>query len=116
LLSKICVWAPDRTQALARMRRALGECVVTGLSTNLDLLERLVASAGVESGDYDTTFVERELASLLASEPERAHSDATLAAAAAAFAAQRDATAAPKRAETTLSPWVLAERAGRLEK
>jgi acetyl-CoA carboxylase, biotin carboxylase subunit len=116
LLSKICVWAPDRAQALARMRRALGECVVTGLSTNLGLLERLVASPAVESGDYDTTFVERELASLLASEPESAHSDDTLAAAAAAFAAQRDAAATPKRSETTLSPWVLAERTARLEK
>ena len=116
LLSKICVWAPDRTQALARMQRALGECVVTGLSTNLDLLERLVRSPAVRDGDYDTTFVERELASLLKGELDRGLSHATLVAAAAAFVAQRDATEAPKRSEAALSPWVLAERAARLPK
>ena len=33
LLAKLCVWAPDRARAVARMRRALDESVVTGVPT-----------------------------------------------------------------------------------
>src|SRR5687768_208956 len=33
LLTKISVWAPDRPRALARLRRALGECVLTGIAS-----------------------------------------------------------------------------------
>ncbi|HEX6273182.1 MAG TPA: acetyl-CoA carboxylase biotin carboxylase subunit, partial [Polyangiaceae bacterium] len=116
LLSKISVWAPDRPQALARLRRALGECVITGVATNLDLLERLCASPNVQAGDYDTTFVERELGALLAGAPASALSDEVLAAAAAAFVSHRDATEAPKRADAGLSPWVMLERAARFER
>jgi acetyl-CoA carboxylase, biotin carboxylase subunit len=116
LLSKICVWAPDRTQALLRMRRALGECVITGLSTNLDLLDRLVASPRVRSGDYDTAFVERELGSLLETATARDVSDEVLAAAAAAFVAHRESTETARRPEPALSPWVMVERAARLDK
>ena len=116
LLSKLCVWAPDRPQALARMQRALRECAVTGISTNLELLERLVASPAVRSGDYDTTFVERELASLLASTPNGGPSDEVLAAAAAALVARREERETAKRPEAGLSPWVMVERAARFEK
>ncbi|HVR18562.1 MAG TPA: biotin carboxylase N-terminal domain-containing protein [Polyangiaceae bacterium] len=116
LLSKICVWAPDRKQALLRMRRALGECVITGLSTNLDLLDRLVLAPRVQSGDYDTAFVERELGSLLETATPRAVSDEVLAAAAAAFVARRESTETTRRPEPALSPWVTVERAARLDK
>jgi len=116
LLSKLCVWAPDRPQALARMQRALRECAVTGISTNLELLERLVASPDVRSGDYDTTFVERELASLLASAPNDGPADEVLAAAAAALVARREGKETTKRPEAGLSPWVMIERAARFEK
>jgi acetyl-CoA carboxylase, biotin carboxylase subunit len=116
LLSKLCVWAPDRPRALARMERALRECQITGISTNLSLLERLVASTAVRAGDYDTTFVERELDALLRSEARGGHSDAVIAAAVAAFVAHRDATNGVHRPEQALSPWVAVERAALLEK
>jgi acetyl-CoA carboxylase biotin carboxylase subunit len=115
LLSKVCVWAPDRGQALARMRRALGEYVVTGLSTNLALLDKLLASPAVEAGSYDTTFVERELASLFAT-GTNGLSDHVIAAAAAALTAERHANEVQKPPAQTLSPWVAIERASRLEK
>jgi acetyl/propionyl-CoA carboxylase alpha subunit len=116
LLSKICVWAPDRPQALERMRRALRECVITGLSTNLGLLDKLFTAKAVRAGDYDTTFVERELSAILASEIEGELSDGLLAAAAAAVVADREARESVKRPDATLSPWVAIERASRLDK
>ncbi|MES1184096.1 MAG: biotin carboxylase N-terminal domain-containing protein [Myxococcales bacterium] len=64
MLSKLCVWAPTRDIALARMRRALSEYTVLGVATNLDFLERLLAHPRVMAGDYDTHFVEEHAAAL----------------------------------------------------
>jgi acetyl-CoA carboxylase, biotin carboxylase subunit len=64
LLSKLCVWAPTRELALARLGRALSEYRVLGVATNLDFLERLLFDSRVVAGDYDTTFVERNAAQL----------------------------------------------------
>jgi len=64
LLSKLCVWAPTRELAIARMRRALSEYTVLGVATNLEFLERLLSDARVVAGDYDTTFVENHAAEL----------------------------------------------------
>jgi acetyl-CoA carboxylase biotin carboxylase subunit len=116
LLSKISVWAPDRTQALARMQRALGECVITGLSTNLGLLDALLIHPAVRAGDYDTTFVERELGAILAGVPNSGVPDEMVAAAAAALVARREMTDSAKRPAPALSPWIAVERASRLDK
>jgi acetyl/propionyl-CoA carboxylase alpha subunit len=64
LLSKLCVWAPTREIALARLRRALSEYTVLGVATNLAFLERLLSHPRVLAGDYDTTFVEAHAAEL----------------------------------------------------
>ncbi|HSQ65725.1 MAG TPA: acetyl-CoA carboxylase biotin carboxylase subunit, partial [Polyangiaceae bacterium] len=41
LISKLCAWAPTRERAVARMRRALEEYVVTGIRTNLAFHQKL---------------------------------------------------------------------------
>lgn len=64
MLSKLCVWAPTREVALARLRRALAEYTVLGVATNLDFLERLLTHPNVVTGDYDTNFVEQHAAAL----------------------------------------------------
>ena len=112
LLAKISVWAPDRGAAIARLRRALGECVIAGIATNLALLERLLEDPNVVRGEYDTGFVERRRAALLAD--ERVPS-ADLFAAAAALAAEerRQERVTNPAAAGALSPWVSAERAER---
>ncbi len=111
LLSKLCVWAPTRELALARMRRALNEYVVVGVQTNLKFHEQLLSDTRFESGHYHTTFVEEHLAEFCrekgtAPELARAHA----AAAAAALWLEdlgNNRTEAPSDA---LSPWVLAHR------
>src|SRR5262249_27765013 len=49
LLAKLIVWAADREHAIARMRRALDELVLVGVSTNQGFLRRLVADAAFRS-------------------------------------------------------------------
>ncbi len=57
LLAKLCVWAPDRARAVARMQRALDESVVTGLPTTLPLLREISREPVFGSGAYTTSYL-----------------------------------------------------------
>ncbi len=59
MLAKLIVWAPDRTQALDRMDRALGELIVAGLHTNQGFQRRLVRDAEFRAGAVDIQFLDR---------------------------------------------------------
>ena len=65
LISKLCVWAPTRERAVARMRRALSEYIVTGIRTNLAFHEKLFTHPDFVAGNYDTGFIERHKEQLL---------------------------------------------------
>ena len=59
MISKLAVWGRDRAEAIARMRRALGEFVIAGeLTTNLDFHRWLMNHPVFLSGDYDTNFID----------------------------------------------------------
>ncbi len=61
LLAKLIVYGEDRATAVARLRRALGECVVEGIKTNVDFHRRLVDHEDFLRARLDTRFVERIL-------------------------------------------------------
>ncbi len=61
MLAKLVVHAPDRQRAIRRMRRALGECVVEGISTNIPLHRWLMKQDAFVEGKYDTHFLEKHL-------------------------------------------------------
>jgi len=114
LLAKLSVWAPDRERALERLRRALDEYVVAGLTTNLEFLGQLARMPEVQSGQYDIGLVERrvdELTALGTLKPDRF--EATVAAAAVASLHVGTNATQPEQSDDALSPWVLAERLGR---
>jgi acetyl-CoA carboxylase biotin carboxylase subunit len=66
MIAKLCVWAPNRAQAVERMRRALAEYDIRGLTTNLDFQRRLLETDEFIQGRYDTGFIERNKDWLLA--------------------------------------------------
>jgi acetyl-CoA carboxylase biotin carboxylase subunit len=116
LISKLSVWAPTRDRAIARMRRALSEYVVTGIRTNLSFHEKLFAHPDFVEGRYDTGFLERNKETLLgyAKVPDADRRAVAAAVAIAAARAERDAGAkeAHKSEEgARLSPWVAHHRA-----
>jgi acetyl-CoA carboxylase, biotin carboxylase subunit len=59
MLAKLIVWAPDRAQAITRMRRALDELTVLGVATNQGFHRRLLADPAFQDGDLDIQFLER---------------------------------------------------------
>ncbi|HEY3613180.1 MAG TPA: biotin/lipoyl-containing protein, partial [Gaiellales bacterium] len=59
LLAKLCVHGETRERALARLRAALDDVVVLGLTTNLPLLRSIAASEEFARGAIDTGWLER---------------------------------------------------------
>ena len=113
LISKLSVWGRDRADALARMRRALSEYVVTGIRTNLGFHERLLQSPNFVAGDYHTGYIDehRDVLLGLEQQPIRHPRSVALAAALALRAAQDSPPAGNRSAEDTTSSWVAAHRA-----
>jgi acetyl-CoA carboxylase, biotin carboxylase subunit len=62
LIGKLIVHGRDRPEALARLRRALGELVVDGIDTTTPLFHALLAEPDIESGDYTIHWLEKWLA------------------------------------------------------
>ncbi len=62
LIAKLIVHASNRGEAIARMRRALDEFIVTGIRTNIALHKRLLENEEVLSGEMTTRTIENMLA------------------------------------------------------
>ncbi len=58
LLAKLSVWAESREACIERMRRAVSEYRVLGITTNLGLFEELFAGPGFLSGELHTAFLD----------------------------------------------------------
>jgi acetyl-CoA carboxylase biotin carboxylase subunit len=63
LIGKLIVHGRDRPEALARLRRALGELVVDGVDTTMPMFRALLAEPDIVSGDYSIHWLETWLAS-----------------------------------------------------
>jgi acetyl-CoA carboxylase biotin carboxylase subunit len=61
MIGKLLVHAPNRSEALATMRRALDELAVEGITTTLPLHRRIFRNPDFIDGRVDTTWVERVL-------------------------------------------------------
>ncbi len=59
MISKLVVWATSREYAIERMRRVLYEYKITGLTTNIRYLRRIIDVPDFKGGCYDTSFIER---------------------------------------------------------
>jgi acetyl-CoA carboxylase biotin carboxylase subunit len=95
MLSKLIVHAPDRSAAIARMRRALDEYFVGGIKTNLTLFRRILEHPDFVAARIDTGFLDR-LLTAAAPQTGGANELAEIAAVSAALFA---ATASPKNGQ-----------------
>lgn len=58
MIAKILVYAKDRQSAIDKMRSALGEVNVDGITTNLDYQYEIINHPVFQSGDITTGFIE----------------------------------------------------------
>ncbi|AJE04711.1 acetyl/propionyl/methylcrotonyl-CoA carboxylase subunit alpha [Geobacter pickeringii] len=105
MIAKLIVWDTDRAGALRRLRQALADYQVVGVTTNIGFLGSVAAHPAFAAGDLDTGFIERHRADLF---PDpRPASDRTLALASLDVLLRR-ADEARRAAATSLdpsSPW-----------
>jgi acetyl-CoA carboxylase biotin carboxylase subunit len=59
LVAKLLVHQPTRPEAIACMRRALGEFVIEGIKTTIPLHREIFTHSAFVEGQVDTTFIER---------------------------------------------------------
>ncbi len=57
LIAKIIAWAPGRAEAIERMLRALDECVIDGVKTNLDFHRRILRAQSFREGSFDANLL-----------------------------------------------------------
>src|SRR5690349_8655686 len=61
LIGKLIVHGRDRAECLLRLKRALGEMVITGVETTIPLFRELVEEPDVINGDYSIHWLEKHL-------------------------------------------------------
>lgn len=61
MIAKVIAWGQCREESLARMRRALDEFKISGLTTNIDFHRSLLKHQRFIDGNYHTQFVEKQL-------------------------------------------------------
>ncbi len=100
LLAKLVVWGETRGVAIVRMRRALEEYRIIGVTTNLDLHRALLDSHRFFGGQFHTRFLEEQF--LL---PETGSEDHLAAALTAALLDYRRRGGAEVTGEPCVSRW-----------
>ncbi len=117
MIGKLAVWARTREEAIARLRRALGETVVKGITTNIAYLKAVLDLGEFRKGDYDTGLLAHAQDRLL--RREKTGDEEIALAAAAIWQFEQDQRAAlrqPAASAPDGSAWPIAGRLAALRR
>ncbi len=114
MLAKLVVWAADRPQAIARMRRALDEFRADGIRTSVPFHRKLMDSEDFVAGDLHTGYLEEHPELLTPGQDTWLKEIAVIAASVAHFREleQRSARASEMKGGGTRSYWKWVHRGG----
>lgn len=65
LIAKLAVWGRTRSEAIARMRRALNEFIVEGVTTTIPFHKTLIQNEAYVRGEFHVNFVDRHIGELV---------------------------------------------------
>ncbi len=106
MIAKLIVWGDTRDIALSRMRAALADFQVVGVTTNIDFLGRVLDTPAFSSGDVHTGLIEDNAAALFPAAPPA--SELALAAAALyRLLTEAANSGADAQSSASASPWGL---------
>ena len=110
MIAKLAVWGRTRAEAIDRLKRALDEYEVSGITTTLSFFREVVTDSEFVAGKLDTGFITRFNERRAAQEVEtnQVESDLATIAAALSYALQRQQTAA--QTSVVKSRWKMAGR------
>ena len=61
MIAKLIVYGTSRNEAIAKLKRALEEFVIEGVTTNIDFIFEIIKNPDFIRGNYDTSFIENKL-------------------------------------------------------
>ena len=61
MLAKLIVHGKDREESIAKMKSAVAEFVVDGITTNIDFLLKILENENFRTNNYDTSFIQKEM-------------------------------------------------------
>ena len=61
MIAKIITHGDSRNEAISKMKRALEETVIEGVDTNIDFLFKIIKNSNFIRGNFDTSFIEKEI-------------------------------------------------------
>lgn len=61
MIAKIIVHGKDRTEAINKMKSAISEFVIDGITTNIDFLYKVLEDEDFVNNNYDTSFISKML-------------------------------------------------------
>ncbi|MDK2125797.1 acetyl/propionyl/methylcrotonyl-CoA carboxylase subunit alpha [Parachitinimonas caeni] len=105
MIAKLIVWGENREAALARLRTALADYEIVGLTTNLAFLQQLAAHPAFAAAELDTGFIARHRDALIPPPPEPDAEWLALAALAELARIEREREACRSRSNDAESPW-----------
>ena len=60
MLAKLIVHGKNREESIAKMKSAVAEFVVEGITTNIDFLLKILGNENFKTNNYDTSFIKKE--------------------------------------------------------
>ena len=60
MLAKLIVHGKNRDESIAKMKSAVAEFVVEGITTNIDFLLKILENKNFIENNYDTSFIQKE--------------------------------------------------------
>ena len=114
MIAKLAVWGRSRREAIDRLRRALDEYEVSGITTTLPFFREVVRDEEFISGRLDTGFIGRFNERRAESEPQspEIEEDLAMIAAALVYAERQQQAALQMATKTSQTRWKLAGRSG----
>ena len=61
MIAKIITYGTNRNEAISKMKRSLEELVIDGIDTNRDFLFDIIKNQNFIRGNFDTSFIEKEI-------------------------------------------------------
>ena len=61
MLAKLIVHGKDREESIAKMKSAVAEFVIEGITTNIDFLLKILENENFRTNNYDTSFIQKEM-------------------------------------------------------
>ena len=60
MIAKVIVHARTRNDAILKMKRALDECIIEGIDTNIEFLKAILSNEKFKSGEFTTAIIKEE--------------------------------------------------------